>query len=127
MPQQELFFQQEAGGRRIEVLKTYDQQFAREAFDSMDEEAQAHLWNSLKPEQLYDPAGLPTLSEREDYEAFLWDELVAQAREDWQTFSYFVVNQAEGGHSESLYVSPDWPSAETYAKKQIKDIQLPKP
>lgn len=53
MLQQELFFQSGAAGRRVEVLKTYDQQFAREAFDSMDEVAEAFLWNSLKPEKIY--------------------------------------------------------------------------
>jgi len=116
MPQQEVFFQQQRGDRRVEVLKMYDQQFAREAFNSMDEAAQTSLWNSLKVEQIYDPVGLPSPDEREDRAAFLWDELVEQAREDWRTFSFFVVNDIRGAHSESLYVSPDWPSAEAYAK-----------
>ena len=119
MPQQEVFFEQTAGNRHIEVLKTYDQQFAREAFDSMDEEAQAHLWSSLKPEEIYDPTGLPAVEEPADRTAFLWDELVEQAREDWRTFSYFVVIEAKNGRSESLYVSPDWPSAEAFAKSRI--------
>jgi hypothetical protein len=123
MPQQELFFQSEAAGRRVEVLKTYDQQFAREAFDSMDEVAEAFLWNSLKPEKIYDPAGLPTLNEPEDREAFLWDELVDQGREDWKTFSFFIVNETTNGKSESLYVSPDWPSAEAFAKNRLAAIQ----
>jgi hypothetical protein len=35
MPQQEVFFEQSVGERRIEVLKTYDPSFAREAFDCM--------------------------------------------------------------------------------------------
>ncbi len=119
MPKQEVFFEQAAGHSRIAVLKTYDEQFAREAFDSMDETAQAFLWSSLKPEEIYDPAGLPTEAEPEDRAALLWDELVEQAREDWRTFSFFVVNEAKNGRTESLYVSPDWPSAEAYAKNRI--------
>jgi hypothetical protein len=31
MPKQEIFFEQESGGRRVEVLKTYDRGYAREA------------------------------------------------------------------------------------------------
>jgi hypothetical protein len=123
MPKQEVFFEQTTGDRRIEVLKTYDEQFAREAFNSMDESAQTFLWNSLKPEEIYDPSGLPTADESEDRAAFLWDELVEQAREDWQTFSYFVVNEAKGGRAESLFVSPDWPSAEAFAKRYIESLQ----
>jgi hypothetical protein len=123
MPQQEIFFEEQLADRRIEVLKTYDQQFAREAFDSMDEEAQAYLWSSLKPEEIYDPAGLPKPEEVEDRSAFLWDELVEQAREDWKTFSYFVVNEAKGNMKAALYVSPDWPSAEAFAKDRIATIQ----
>lgn len=123
MPQQELFFEQVLGGRRIEVIKTYDQQFAREAFDNMDEQAQHHLWDSLKPEEIYDPAGLPKKNETEDRAAFLWDELVDQAREDWKTFSFFVVNETVNSRSENLYVSPDWPSAEAFAKSYIATIE----
>jgi hypothetical protein len=123
MPQQELFFEHVAAGRKVEVLKTYDEQFAREVFNNMDDEAHAHLWSSLRPEQVYDPAGLPSPSEPEDYEAFLWDELVEQAREDWKTFSYFVVNETVNGRPESLYVSADWPSAEAFAKSRIVAVQ----
>jgi hypothetical protein len=123
MPKQEIFFEQVSSGHRIEVLKTYDQGYAREAFDNMDVDAQSFLWNSLRPEEIYDPAGLPTPNEPLDREAFLWDELVDQAREDWQTFSYFVVNETTGNRSESLYVSPDWPSAEAFAKGRVAATQ----
>ena len=119
MPTQKLFFEQALAGRRIEVVKTYDEQFAREAFDSMDEAAQQHLWQALKPEENYDPDDLPRADEPNDREAFLWDEMVTQAREDWKTISYFVVNETRDGHSQSLYVSPDWPSAEAFAKQQL--------
>jgi hypothetical protein len=36
VPQQEVFFAQKIGERSIEVLKTYDATFAREAFGNMD-------------------------------------------------------------------------------------------
>ena len=123
MPQQELFLEQIIGDRRIEVLKTYDQQYAREAFSNMDELALRSLWNALKPEDIYDPANLPSLDDPNDVsgeaEAFLWDEMVDQARERDNLFSFFVVNEVKGGHSESLYVSPDWPSAEDFAKRHL--------
>jgi len=122
MPVQEQFFTEEKAGRGIEVLKTYDQAFAREAFDAMDEEAQNRLWDSLKPEQIYDPAGLPRPDEPIEREAFLWDELVEQAREDWKSFSYFVVTETNGTRSENLYVSPDWPSAAAFAKGRLAAI-----
>jgi len=83
MPQQEIFFERTAGDRHIEALKSYDQTYAREAFQSMDDDALQRLWTSLKPEETYDPAELPSLSDPHgDREAFLWDELLEQARED---------------------------------------------
>ena len=39
MPQQEVFFAQKIGERSIEVVKTYDEAFAREAFGNMDANA----------------------------------------------------------------------------------------
>ena len=41
------------------------------------------------------------------------------AREDGNLLSFFIVNQTKGGHTESLYVSPDWPSAEAFAQSQL--------
>ena len=84
MPKQETFFEQENGKRRIEVLKSYDQAYAREAFQNMNHAALQRLWVSLKPEEIYDPAGLPALGSPNvtdgEAEAFLWDELLEQAR-----------------------------------------------
>ena len=121
MPKQEIFFEQQAGEYRIEVLKSYDQGYAREAFGSMDEAAQQRLWESLKPEEIYDPAGLPKLGDIEgEGEAFLWDELLEQAREDGPLLSFFIVNETVGHRTESLYVSPDWPSAEAYAQDRLQ-------
>jgi hypothetical protein len=120
MPKQEVFFEQQVGERRIEVLKSYDQAYAREAFQNMDEQALQQLWTALKPEEIYDPAGLPALSGPEgEGEAFLWDELLEQAREDGSLLSFFIVNEIDGKNSESLFVSPDWPSAEAFAKARV--------
>lgn len=124
MPQQETFFEQTIGDRRIEVLKSYDQAYAHEAFQSMDDDALQRLWTSLKPEEIYDPEGLPSLSDPEgDGEAFLWDELLEQAREDGSVLSFFIVNETVNRHSESLFVSPDWPSAEAFAKGRLAEAQ----
>ncbi len=120
MPQQETFFEQTAGDRRIEVLKSYDQAYAREAFRSMDHAALQRLWTSLKPEEIYDPAGLPSLNDPAgDGEAFLWDELLEQAREDGPVLSFFIVNETVNRRSESLFVSPDWPSAQAFAQSRL--------
>jgi hypothetical protein len=123
MPTQEMFFEQQLGDRRIQVLKTYDQAYAREAFQGMDDAALQSLWNSLKPEEIYDPAGLPALNDPDgEGEAFLWDELLEQAREDGPLLSFFVVNETVNRRSESLFVSPDWPSAEAFAKGRIAGV-----
>lgn len=120
MPQQEVFFQQQVGERRIEVLKSYDQIYAREAFQNMNGQALQQLWTALKPEEIYEPAGLPPLSDPAgEGEAFLWDELLEQAQEDGSLLSFFIVNEINGKHSESLFVSPDWPSAEAFAKARV--------
>lgn len=121
MPKQEIFFEQKAGGKRIEVLKAYDQEYAREVFESMDEASQKRLWNVLKPEEIYDLAGLPKLGDIDgEGEEFLWDELLDQAREDGTLLSFFIVNETIGRRTESLYVSPDWPSAEAYAQERLR-------
>lgn len=118
MSQQETFFEQKTGDRRVEVLKTYDRNYAREAFGNMDKVAQAYLWSSLGIDDAYDPADIP-LRHDLDSEDVLWEELLDAAREDGNLFSFFVVNEAKGSFSESLYVAPDWPSAEAFAKKRI--------
>jgi hypothetical protein len=123
MPQQEVFFEQDTGDRRIQVLKTYDPGFAREVFDEMDAAAQAILWNSLEIEQTYDPADLPSPTDA-DRADFLWEELLDSAREDVRQNpnlrSFFVVNEIRNAAPQrSLYVSPDWPSAESFAKNLL--------
>lgn len=119
MPQQELFFEQATGNRRIQVLKTYDAAYAREVFDQMDEDAQIMLWQSLDIEQTYDTGDLPSPTDP-DRANLLWDELLDSAREDVRLDpnlrSFFVVNEIRGAAPQSLYVSADWPSAERFAK-----------
>jgi hypothetical protein len=45
MPKQEIFWEQQVGERRIEVLKSYDQGYAGEVFKNMDEHALKYLWD----------------------------------------------------------------------------------
>ena len=130
MPKQEVFFEQQMGSRRVEVLKSYDQSYAHEAFRNMDEGALQRLWDVLKPEDTYEAADLPRLNDPGDVtgeaESFLWDELLEQAREQGSVLSFFVVNESFEGHSESLYVCPDWPSAEAFAKDCVAGTQQEK-
>ena len=112
MPQQEVFLDETIDGKRVLVVKTYDESYAREAFRSMSDEAKVFLWKSLKPEEIYEAEGLPT-QPGDEYDAFLLDELLSEGREEWNTFSYFVVAEPAG---EPLFVSPDWPTAEAFAK-----------
>jgi hypothetical protein len=123
MPQQETYFEHMAGERRVEVLKTYDRSYAREVFGSMDENARAYLWSSLGIDENNDAADVPSLDDPES-EDFLWEELLGAAREDGNVLSFFVVNEAKGASFESLYVAPDWPSAEAFAKKRIENIPV---
>jgi hypothetical protein len=100
MPKQEVFFEQQIGERRIEVLKSYDQAYAREAFKNMDEEALQQLWTALKPEEIYDPAGLPALGDPEgEGEAFLWDELLGDTSRNGNLCTLRLA-EAVSGYSE---------------------------
>jgi len=112
MPKQETYLEQQVGLRTIVVLKTYDAAFAHEAFERVPENALRFLLKSLgTPEDLEVGAEIDTDA--------LWEEVQDGAREDWNTFSYFVVREDVGSHSVSLYVSSDWPSAEAFAKQHI--------
>jgi hypothetical protein len=117
MPKQEVVFEEKAGDRRIEVLKVYDQAYAREAFENMDEAARKVLWDSLGINENYDAADVPPIDDPAS-EDFLWDELLDSAREDGNLLSFFVVNE----RSESVYVSPDWQSAEAFAKNRLATV-----
>jgi hypothetical protein len=41
------------------------------------------------------------------------------AQEDGPLLSFFIVNEMKGRLNENLFVSPDWPSAEAFAKNRI--------
>ena len=111
MSAQEVFFAEKAGGREIVVIKTYDSNLAREAFDQMSEDAKAVLAQTLSEEGATLEAG----SGDED----LWQAIEEGAREDWNSFSYFVVQEKENDSPQYVFVSSGWPSAELYAKRQL--------
>ncbi len=125
MPRQEVFFEERTGDRRVEVLKTYDRSYAREVFNRIDTEARKALASALELEKNYEPADIPAPDES-DYDDFLWDVLLEAAREDVRTdpnlYSFFVVSEAKLAQSQDLYISPDWPSAEAFAKKLITSV-----
>lgn len=122
MPQQEVFFEQQTGDGRVQVLKTYDQTYAREVFSNMDDVAQNHLWNSLGVDENYEPADVPLRGDPERQD-FLWEELLDAAREEGNLLSFFVVSEEVGTGAASLYVSADWPSAEAFAKRRTVSFQ----
>lgn len=122
MPQQEVYFDQKTENGAIEVLKTYDRKYAREAFANMDQSAQRYLWSSLGIDENYAPDDRPSIDQPES-EDFLWEEMLEAAREDGNVLSFFVVTQTQNGRSQDLYISPDWPSAEVFAKKRVAEIQ----
>ena len=125
MPQQEVFFEQQAGERRVQVLKTYDRSYAREVFKGIGDDARGALAAALEMEKNYEPADIPNHN-GSDYDDFLWDELLETAREDVRNdpnlYSFFVVSEATLAQPQDVYISPDWPSAEAYAKKLIVAI-----
>jgi hypothetical protein len=125
MPQQEVLFEQKTGDRRVEVLKTYDRSYAREVFKGIGDDARGALAAALELEKNYEPADIPDPN-GSDYDDFLWDELLETAREDVRTdpnlYSFFVVSEATSAQPQDVYISPDWPSAEAYARKLIVAI-----
>ena len=122
MPRQEIFFEEQTGNRRVEVLKTYDRTYAREVFNGIDTEARKALAAALELEKNYEPADIPD-PDGSDYDDFLWEELLEAAREDVRNdpnlYSFFVVSEAGSAQAQDLYISPDWPSAEAFAKKRL--------
>jgi hypothetical protein len=112
MPAQETFFSQRTGNELFKIIKTYDASLAREAFADMDSAALDHLANSLSIEQQYEPFEVP--KPPADAPDFLWDELCESAREEGQKCSFFVVTRGSKTRGSFLYVSGDWPSAESF-------------
>lgn len=122
MPKQETFLQEAANGVEVEVLKTYDKSYAQEVFRGMSPEALGALAATLSLEEKYEATDIPA-PDASDYEDFLWDEICEGAIEDVRQSptlsSFFVVVESKDGKSEELYVSPDWPSAEAFARNRI--------
>jgi hypothetical protein len=114
MPAQQIFFEAEVGNDRIDVIKTYDTQYAHEAFERMADPVKRKLWESLGISSNYEPEDLPK-PDNAEWGDFLWQEIVDLAREDERNFSYFVVRGGKG--AEPLFVSPDWPNAEKFAEE----------
>ncbi|HEX3374867.1 MAG TPA: hypothetical protein VHS13_11710 [Edaphobacter sp.] len=102
-------------GRKIEVIKTYDGKYAREAFARMDDTALDQLAASLDLPANFFEEDIPQRTD-EDYAEFLWEAMSDSAREDGSVSSYFVVVDSDSAVTKELFVSLDWPTAEAYIK-----------
>jgi hypothetical protein len=120
MPRETSFLEQTIGNTKVEVLKSYDGAFAREAFDQMDEEALRFLAETLDLDASERHLSRP---DDPDYADSIWEEMNDGAREDWNSFSYFIVAEESAGKTSPLFVSADWPSAEAFAKRRISFLQ----
>ena len=126
MPRQETFLREAANGIEVEVLKTYDKSYAQEVFRGMSTEALEALAATLNLEGKYEVTDIPA-PDATDYADFIWDDICEGAIEDVRQSptlsSFFVVVETNAGKAEELYVSPDWPSAEVFARNRIEDNQ----
>jgi len=124
MPRQETFLREAANGVEVEVLKTYDKSYAQEVFRGMSTEALEALAATLNLEGKYEVTDIPA-PDATDYADFIWDDICEGAIEDVRQSptlsSFFVVVETNAGKAEELYVSPDWPSAEVFARNRIED------
>ena len=64
MPQQEVFFDQRAGDRQAMVLKTYDQSYAREVFEKVDDPALKALAQALGSNSSMNPTKYQQLTNK---------------------------------------------------------------
>lgn len=123
MPREEVFFERDLRDRRIQVVKTYDQSYAREVFEAMNSDATSALADALKIAETYAQGDIPDVN-NSDYEDFIWEELCEAAREDVRLdpnlYSFFVVSETTAGKTEGVFVSPDWPSADKFAQNRLK-------
>jgi hypothetical protein len=94
MPPQDKFYEKRSGDQRIEVLKTYDRTYAREAFGCMDETAQRFLWESLAIDEVYEASDIPGIEDPNRVD-FLWEELLEAAREDGNRLSFLWSTKRE--------------------------------
>lgn len=114
MPVQEIFLERSSGEERVVVVKTYDQAFAKEAFDDMDPMAMEVLALSLRLSDLYEDEDVPSPNDI-DFPDFLWQTVLDEAREEGQVRSFFVVFREKGNTRKNLLVTPDWPTAKSFA------------
>jgi hypothetical protein len=114
MPSQELYLEKKAGLDTFQVIKSYDTAFAKEAFASMDEVAIEHLSASLAISGEYASDEMPTSPD--GLTDLVWEAMYDSANEFGQTKSYFIVRRTSTAGEDFLYVSGDWPSAESYVK-----------
>jgi hypothetical protein len=126
MPRQETFLREAANGVEVEVFKTYDKSYAQEVFRGMSTEALEALAATLNLEGKYEVTDIPA-PDATDYADFIWDDICEGAIEDVRQSptlsSFFVVVETNAGKAEELYVSPDWPSAEVFARNRFEDNQ----
>ena|SRR6185437_1740229 len=113
MPKQQTFLELQLSGSKVSVLKSYDRQFAHEVFEGMEETARQQLGATLRIKDRYELASAVSDDD-------VWEELVEQSREDWNRDSFFIVRRTGPRSLENLYVSPDWPSAERFARELQK-------
>ncbi len=126
MPKQETFLELKEGSKRIRVLKTYDATYAREVFQEVGGAAIRILADSLQLENSYDAEDIPS-PESPEYSDFIWEELLDSAREDGQLRSFFVVAVDTAGEPETTtFISPDWPTAESFATQIGANAVAPK-
>lgn len=108
MPQQSIYLDEQTSTKRVQVLKVYDPSFARACFNEMEEDALTFLSRSLNLEGDYEAAS-----------EVGWEDIEDEAREDGNLMSFFVVIEQTPERERALYVSPDWSSAEAFARRQL--------
>jgi hypothetical protein len=114
MPTEEIFLERRVGEDVVAVVKTYDEKFAREAFQEMDDVALSALAESLRLDELYERSEIPARTESE-FPDFVWETVLDESGEDGSTRSFFVVYRESKGGRKNLLVTPDWPTAESFA------------
>ena len=122
MPKQEKYLSERANDVLIEVIKTYDSSYAREVFRGISEEARSELASALQIGSKYDESDVPEPTTPE-YEDLVWEEMsdcaVEDVRQSPRLQSFFVVTVTKAGRTEDVYISPDWPSAEMFARNRL--------
>ena len=87
---------------------------SREAFDQMDEKSQGVAKQVLVTNRLFDSE-----ESEETIDDHLWQGIEEDAREDWNSFPYFIVLERSREANRYLFACPDWPTAERVTKLQL--------